>query len=36
MAARNMYRIDINIHKKLCVKLAIYKDYFDALDHVVC
>ena len=28
MAARNMYRIEINIHKKeLCVKLVIYKDY---------
>jgi hypothetical protein len=30
MAARNMYRIEINIrvHKKeLCVKLFVYKDY---------
>jgi hypothetical protein len=27
MAARNMYRIEINIHKKSCVKLVIYKDY---------
>jgi len=28
MAARNMYRIEINIHEKeLCVKLVIYKDY---------
>jgi hypothetical protein len=28
MAARNMYRIEINIHKKeLCVKLVTYKDY---------
>jgi len=28
MVARNMYRIEINIHKKaLCVKLVIYKDY---------
>jgi len=28
MAARNMQRIEINIHKKeLCVKLVIYKDY---------
>jgi len=27
MAARNMYRIEINIHEKeLCVKLVIYKD----------
>ena len=27
MAARNMYRIEINIHvKELCVKLVIYKD----------
>ena len=29
MAARNMYRIEINIHEKeLCVKLVIYKDLF--------
>jgi len=28
MAARNMQRIEINIHEKeLCVKLVIYKDY---------
>jgi hypothetical protein len=28
MAARNMYRIVINIHEKeLCVKLVMYKDY---------
>jgi hypothetical protein len=28
MAARNIYRIEINIHEKeLCVKLVIYKDY---------
>ena len=27
MAARNMYRIEINIHEKLCVKLVIYKVY---------
>ena len=29
MAARNMYRIEINIHeeKELCVKLVIYKDH---------
>jgi hypothetical protein len=28
MAARNMYRIEINIHeKKFCIKLVIYKDY---------
>ena len=28
MAARNMYRIEINIHEKeLCVKWVIYKDY---------
>jgi hypothetical protein len=28
MAARNMLRIEINIHEKeLCVKLVIYKDY---------
>jgi len=27
MAARNMYRIEINIHEKLCVKLVIYKDH---------
>ena len=28
MAARNMYRIEINIHEKeSCVKLVIYKDY---------
>jgi len=27
MAARNMYRIKVNIHEKeLCVKLVIYKD----------
>jgi hypothetical protein len=30
MAARNMYRIEINVHKKeLCVKLIIYKDYME-------
>jgi hypothetical protein len=29
MAARNMYRIEINIHEKeLCVKLVIYKENF--------
>ena len=28
MVARNMQRIEINIHEKeLCVKLVIYKDY---------
>ena len=28
MAARNMWRIEINIHEKeLCVKLVVYKDY---------
>jgi hypothetical protein len=28
VAARNMSRIEINIHEKeLCVKLVIYKDY---------
>ena len=28
MAARNMWRIEINIHEKeLCVKMVIYKDY---------
>jgi len=28
MAARNMYRIHINIHEKeLCVRLVTYKDY---------
>jgi len=28
MAARNMYRIEINVlEKELCVKLVIYKDY---------
>jgi hypothetical protein len=27
MAARNMYRIEINIHEKLCVKSVIYKDH---------
>jgi hypothetical protein len=28
MAARNMYRIEVNIHEKeLCVKLVIYKYY---------
>jgi len=26
MAVRNMYRIEINIHGKLCVMLAIYKE----------
>ena len=32
MAARNMYRIKINIHKKeLCVKLVIYKDFTEDL-----
>ena len=27
MAAGNMYRIEINIYEKLCVKLLIYKDH---------
>ena len=28
IAARNMQRIELNIHEKeLCVKLVIYKDY---------
>jgi len=27
MAARNMLRIEIKIHEKLCVKLVIYKDH---------
>ena len=27
MAARNMQRIEMNIHGKLCVKLVIYKDH---------
>jgi len=27
MAVRNMLRIEINVHKKLCVKLVIYKDH---------
>jgi hypothetical protein len=28
MAARNMYRIEINVHEKeLCVNLVIYNDY---------
>jgi len=27
MAARNMYRIEINIHEKLCVNLVIYKEH---------
>ena len=27
MTARNMYRIEINLHEKeLCVKLVVYKD----------
>ena len=26
-AARNMHRIEINIHEKVCVKLVIYKDH---------
>ena len=28
MAARNMYRIEINIHEKLCVKLVTYKELY--------
>jgi hypothetical protein len=33
MVARNMYRIEINIHEKeLCVKLVIYKDYTEMHD----
>jgi len=32
MSARNMYRIEINIHEKeLCVKLVIYKDCTEML-----
>jgi len=27
MAARIAYRIEINIHEKLCVKLVIYRDH---------
>jgi hypothetical protein len=28
MAARNVWRIEINMHEKeLCVKIVIYKDY---------
>jgi len=27
MAARNMYRTEINIREKLCVKLVIYTDH---------
>jgi len=27
MAVRNMQRIETNIQKKLCIKLAIYKDH---------
>jgi len=27
MAARNMNKIEINIHEKLYVKLVIYKDH---------
>jgi hypothetical protein len=31
MAARNMKRIEINIHEKeMCVKLVIYKDQWNA------
>jgi len=26
MAARNIQRVEINMHKKLCVKLVIYKN----------
>ena len=35
MAARNMQRIEINIHEEeLCVKLVIYKDCLN--DHSLC
>jgi len=27
MAARNMYRIELNIQEKLCVKMVIYRDH---------
>ena len=27
MAAWNMWRIEINIHEKLCIRLVIYKDH---------
>jgi len=27
MAARNVQRIEINTHEKLCVKLVIYRDH---------
>jgi hypothetical protein len=34
MAARNMYRTEINIHEKeLCVKLLIHKDCTEMLLH---
>jgi len=36
MAARNMYRIEINIHEKeLCVKLVIYKDYCSFINVII-
>ena len=28
VVARNMYRIEINIREKLCIRLAIYKEQF--------
>jgi len=27
MAARNMYKIELNMHEKLCNSLVIYKDH---------
>jgi len=36
MAARNMWRIEINIHEKeLCVKLVIYRDYPEVTSLVI-
>jgi hypothetical protein len=37
MAARNIYRIEINTHEKeLCVKLVIYKDYTRTMQYKLC
>ena len=34
MAARNMWRMEIDIHEKLCVKLVIYKDYIRVISSI--
>jgi len=36
LAARNMYRIQVNIHEKLCVKLVVYRGVYLSLPFLLC